>query len=135
VSADDVRELLRARGCPESVVSGGLEGLVGDWQAAVEQAERGWSLGLDDWLNELDGRQLVADVLEVASSHERTRATRRLEALDARMRDAGERVERCLWGERVASAHGWNPADEWWYWTLPRHRGQALRDDLGGTHK
>jgi hypothetical protein len=131
VSDDAVRDLLRARGCPESVVAGGLGGLLEAWAEAVDGAERGWTLGLDDWLNELDARQLLAEALERAAPAERRRAQARLAALDERLRAVTERAPRGLWGERVAAAHGWDETTHWWYWALPRRRGDALSEDLG----
>ena len=62
---DPVGEFLRNRGCPEHVVRGGLRGLVESWEEVVRSVEEGYSLGLDDYLNDMDGRQLIEEVLHV----------------------------------------------------------------------
>jgi hypothetical protein len=74
---DSVREFLSDRGCPDEVVTAGLDGLVSEWERAVVQVESGYPLGLDDYLNDLDGRQLLEDALEVASEIERAAVCRR----------------------------------------------------------
>ena len=66
-----VHEFLLSRGCPDDVVQMGLEGLLGEWERAVAQVESGYPLGLDDYLNDLDGRQLLEESLEVAPDLDR----------------------------------------------------------------
>ncbi len=127
---DPVREFLARRGCPEDVVSGGLQGLVADWERSVQQVEAGYPLGLDDYLNDLDGRQLLEDALDVASDIERVTATSRIQAADARMRSGVRPVDECLWGSRVAAAEGWTPERNWWYFSVPLKPGPLLQEDL-----
>ena len=63
---DPVGEFLRKRGCPEHVVRGGLRGLAESWEEVVRSVEEGYSLGLDDYLNDMDGRQLLDETLAIA---------------------------------------------------------------------
>ena len=58
-----VHVFLLSRGCPDDVVEMGLEGLLLEWERAVAQVESGYPLGLDDYLNDLDGRQLLEESL------------------------------------------------------------------------
>lgn len=127
---DPVRAFLENRGCPEDVVSGGLEGLVAEWERAVQQVETGYPLGLDDYLNDLDGRQLLEDALDVASEIERAATVARVKSADARMRRAVRLVNECLWGARVADQEGWSADRNWWYFGVPMNPGPILRDDL-----
>ena len=113
-AGDSVREFLRARGCPDDVVSGGLEGLVADWERVAQAVEQGDPLDtLDDYLNDMDARAA------------------RLGAADARIRAALIPSGRCLWGEAIAASRGWKPAREWWYFMRPARPGPGLRADLG----
>ena len=57
---DVVRRLLIDRACPEDVVEGGLPGLVDRYEAIVRSVEEGYAFGLDDYLNDMDLRDLVA---------------------------------------------------------------------------
>ncbi len=131
MTADDpVREFLRARGCPDEVVAGGLAGLVGDWERAGAQVEAGYPLGLDDYLNDLDARQLIEECLAVASDAERAKASARVAAADERIRRHVRLIDECLWGSKVAALERWTRERNWWYFAVPKSPGALLRDDL-----
>lgn len=127
---DTVREFLLSRGCPDDVVASGLDGLLDDWERTVRQVESGYPLGLDDYLNDLDGRQLLEDALAVAPKLERTAARVRVEGADARMRREATIIDECLWGNRVADQEGWTVDHNWWYFAVPRKPGNTLREDF-----
>ena len=125
-----VREFLMSRGCPDEVVEAGIEGLLTDWEHTVEQVHDGYPLGLDDYLNDLDGRQLLEEALELLSPGERETVLERLRAVDQRMKLMVTTWNTCLWGDGVAASQGWTPEDEWWYFSVPRSPGPLLREDL-----
>lgn len=127
---ESVRDLLRRRGAADHVVSGGLPGLVESWERTASDVEAGYRLGLDDYLNDMDGRQLLEDAWGAASDLERTRVRGRLEDADRRARAALVPTERCLWGADVARYHGWNAEQQWWYFMRPRAAGAALEEEL-----
>ena len=127
---DPVERFLRERGCPQEVVSAGLDGLVAEWERVVSEVENGYRLGLDDYLNDLDGRQLLDEVLAIAPLERRRAVAGRVEAADERMKRRVRRTPECLWGRRVADSEGWTPDDNWWYFNLPRAPGPLLREDL-----
>ena len=52
--SDPVRDYLQKKGCADHVINGGLAGLVETWEGIVESVAEGYSLGLDDYLNDLD---------------------------------------------------------------------------------
>lgn len=128
--AKDVREFLEARGCPADVVAGGVPGLVEDWERIAGEMADGYTLGLDDYLNDLDVRQLIEEALEHAGDSGRRSIAARLAAADAQVRAVVKPVEECLWGGRVAASEGWSAEVNWWYFSLPRRPGRRLRDDL-----
>ena len=58
---DAVRVFLSERCLADEVVAGGAEGLVSRWEQAGREAEREhYPFGVEDWLNELDGRHCGA---------------------------------------------------------------------------
>lgn len=116
---DPVRDYLRERGCGEHVIEGGLEGLVESWEKTVRQVEEGYSLTLDDYLNDLDGRQLIAEALVVASDQQLASINARLGRADEKMRSLTEPTKVCLWGEEVAEEEGWTADENWWYFARP----------------
>lgn len=118
---DPVRELLRERGSATHVIEGGLPGLLESWENHVRAVEEGYALGLDDYLNDLDVRQLLEDTLAVATAPERKAAIARLQRADEQMQAVVKRTDVCLWGEEVAEEEGWTAKNNWWYFSRPRH--------------
>ncbi|HEX4950970.1 MAG TPA: hypothetical protein VFZ34_30205, partial [Blastocatellia bacterium] len=104
---DPVREYLQERGCGEHLIAGGLAGLVASWEQIVESVAQGYPLGLDDYLNDMDLRQLLADVWPQASAAQQQEFASRVAAADASIRSYLQPAEECLWGEEVAAEEGW----------------------------
>ena len=75
----------------------------------------------DDWLNDVDVRELLhgLDPAELIPYRERLRLA------DARFRAATRAVPECVWGADNAAAHGWTPHRNWWYWRVPAGSDQA----------
>ena len=126
---DAVRDYLRLRGAASHVVAGGLEGLLEAWERTVEQIEVGYPFTLDDYLNDLDTRDLLAGAMEKAPAADAARA--RLAAADIRLRALLVPTDECLWGEGVAEDEGWSRNTHWWYFGRPRNPGPDLAEDLG----
>ena len=128
---DPVRRYLEARRAAAHVVAGGLDGLVRGWADAVEAVADGYPLNtLDDYLNDLDGRQILADALAVAPREDAERLRPRIAAADARFRSLVVATARPLWGERAATAHVWTAEGSWWYWSRPRRAGAELDREI-----
>lgn len=117
---DSVREWLRERGCPERVIEGGLAGLVSGWERTVESVVLGYKLGMDDYLNDMDGRELLHGALARASASVRGRYRSRVEAADRKIQALLLPPGKCLWGAKAARDQGWTPAANWWYFRLPQ---------------
>jgi len=122
--AGPLEEFLREEGASEAVVQGGLEVLLAGWERTVAAVESGYPGDYEDYLGDLDGRQLLAQALERVSKVQVAAVSERLRALDDRMRAATTPVARCLWGMIVADEEGWSPDDNWWYFGRPL-RGPA----------
>src|SRR6516165_9992933 len=109
VRDDAVREFLESRGCPEHVVEGGLDGLIEQWENAIEDVEQIYPLGLDDYLDDMDGRELIEGAMEVAPPEVRRKLAARLKQADERMKEHLVPAGRCLWGSDMAEQHDWTP--------------------------
>ena len=130
VREDPVREFLEARGAPEHIVEGGLDGLLEQWENAVDDVEETYPLGLDDYLDDMDGRELIEGAMEVATPETRRANLKRLQKADARMKDLLVAAGRCLGGSDMAEQHDWTPQKNWWYFMAPREPGPELKEDL-----
>lgn len=129
---DPVREYLRQRGASYSVIANGLRGLVDNWERVVAEVEAGYDRPLDDYLNDLDARQLLANALEIAPEEVREAYLERIASADGRIRGATKPSARCLWGQIVADEEGWKPERNWWYFLLPTAPGPKLAAELAG---
>ena len=119
---DPVTRYLAERGVSTKVRGSGLRGIVANWRAIASHAER-YDLTLDDWLNDLDLRDIIAGAISVAPERERQAVQSILDGADDRFRRATVEAPRPL----VADA---DRAVQWWYLRYPAHPGASMRDDL-----
>lgn len=127
---DPVREYLRKSGASYGVVAQGLRGLVDNWERVVGQVLEGYNLTLDDYLNDMDSRQLLANALELAPEEVRDAFLPRVRDADMKLRLNLVPAGRCLWGGIVAGEEGWTEEDNWWYFERPRNPGPELLREL-----
>ena len=126
MSDDQIRRFLRGRGVADHVVDAGLDGLVGAWERVVATVEGGYPLGIDDYLNDLDIRQIIEVVVSTMPTSDGPLIDR-LRAADARMRAATVPAPRCVWGDPAASL---SDRRNWWYFVIPPNPGEELADGL-----
>ena len=55
----EIQNYLRDNGYPEHIVRDGRAGLVTQWRDFVEQVEKGYAFGLEDYRNDLDIRAII----------------------------------------------------------------------------
>ena len=109
----ELQAYLRDNGYPEHIVRAGRAGLIRRWREFVEQVERGYKLGLEDYRNDLDLRA----ILRLAGADEDPEVS----ALD-------RRFQALLTGRgRVWESA---PGDPFWDFGYPRNAGEELRDGL-----
>jgi len=133
--SDPVREYLRNKGCAQHVVKGGLEKLVEAWESTVASIIRGYEFGLDDYLNDLDGRQLISELMEIADAPSRLKYGERVRRVDERVRTILRPTGECLWGKAAAARHGWTVEKNWWYFSVPQTAGPELLIDLNSDRR
>lgn len=117
-----VRSYLASRGAPEHVVRGGLERLLDRWEATSRELASGYGFDVEDYLNDMDGRQILEDVREQLAAEERADVDARIAEADARARAALAPTGRCIWGDEVAEVRGLDPERNWWYFGVPATR-------------
>lgn len=128
--ADRLAEFLRAEGAPDTVVHGGLAVLLAGWERMVGAVEAGYPGDYEDYLGDLDGRQLLAQALTRVTPEQAEAVAGRLEALDLRMRAATTPVARCVWGAIVAEEEGWTAEENWWYFARPNQGRAELLEEF-----
>ncbi len=108
----EIELYLEDNGYPEHVRRGGSEGLIKRWQTFVEEVERGYRFGLEDYRNDLDLRGII-----------------HLVELDERVHEMDERFQKML------TAHNkrvWESSGDHLFWDFgyPRNATGDLRADL-----
>lgn len=129
VDHDPVHTYLISRGCAPLLVRRGLAGLLDQWTAIVTAAERERDQSLDEWLNDMDLRDILAGALAAAAPRERWTAALRLDDADQRFHSLTVPCP-CLWGDAIAHTNSWRPEWQWWYFRRPTHPGPQLKEDL-----
>jgi hypothetical protein len=112
-------------------VSPPLADRVAAWERIVAQVERGYRLGLDDWLNDMDLRHAIAAAIAGAAGSVDKAAAARLSAADRRFRRATVDAGKCLWGATAARREGWHADRQWWYFRRPRSGNAELEREIG----
>lgn len=115
---DPVRDRLKELGASEHIVSGGLDGLVKKWESIVESISTGYKWDLDEYLNDIDVRQLLEDVITRIADVSPV-LLERINAADELMRRS-TKASKCIWGEQAAHKEGWTPEKNWWYFVVPK---------------
>jgi hypothetical protein len=109
-----------------------LEDRLKRWEKFVQDVEiKGYhDMTLDDWLNDVDLRQLIHLALPLASRAERQAFEQRLTVADVRFRHATVENRKCLWGSKLAKAEKWKPKTHWWWWRAPKLTDAALQAEI-----
>ena len=110
---EQIQAYLRENGYPEHIVREGRAGLLRRWREFVEQVERGYPLGLEDYRNDLDVRAIIA----LAGAE------------DDAVRALDQRFEKMLTARTVRV---WESAagDPFWDFGYPKNAGEDLLEDL-----
>ena len=116
---DPVKEYCRKRGYADHVVRGGMTYLVESWEQTVESVARGEVQFQDDYLNDMDGRQIPDEVLAVVTDEQKTQFGQRIAKADQRFLAAVIPTTECLWGDQNAKKHGLTRENQWWYFNRP----------------
>jgi hypothetical protein len=109
---DAMAAYLRENGYPEHVVRAGRAGLIERWCKFVEEVERGYKLGLEDYRNDLDLRGII-----------------RMIGLDEEVQDLDRRFEAMLTNR---NRRVWESAaaDPFWDFGYPNNAGPRLLEDI-----
>jgi hypothetical protein len=108
-----VHEYLVENGYPEHVVREGRAGLIRKWREFVEQVERGYPFGLEDYRNDLD----IRAILLVAGAEDDE-----VFALDERLKKLLIAPDKRVWESA--------PGEPFWDFGYPNNAGPDLLEDL-----
>jgi hypothetical protein len=111
-------------------VASGYRGLVEHWERVVQRILSGEDENLEDYLNDMDSRQLLENARELVPPEIGEAFAARVHDADSRLRVNLVSAGGCLWGAIVAADRGWREDRHWWYFERPRNAGPILQRDL-----
>jgi len=117
--SDPTQSYLRSRKSPPDIIAGGLPGLIDRWAYTVSQITTCYPLTFDDYLNDMDIRQLIEETLPHATIRAHKQATSKLYTLDTQAQLHLTPTKTCLWGTQTAIKNNWTPEHHWWYYNRP----------------
>lgn len=125
---DPVRRYLKSRGVSSELIEGGLEAAIDRWDV-ISRTAKTYDFTLDDWLNDMDLRDIIAGAMGVAEAAERKAVSERLEKADNRLREATVQTG-SIWGAAMSGDMAPDPKKAWWYFRRPMDPGETMQEDL-----
>ena len=105
--------------------------LIDQWIAFTTDLDKtGYNFDLDNWLNDVDVRQLIEEALPMFSREEMGDHSLKLDGADKSFMEATKDFKRCVWSSRTAKVENWTAAKNWWYFRTPRRSNGQLEDEL-----
>ena len=95
----------------------------------VQEVVGGYTASFDEYLNDIDGRSIIDELLPLADATERAMVEASLPALDGSFIKATLPTSSCIWGEDVAQEHKYQPGRDWWYYRIPSNLDRAEDSD------
>ena len=126
---DAVAQYLATRGVAIHLRNKRLSDIIAQWDGIARSATR-YDLTLDDWLNDVDLRDIIAGALEVASEREQRDVRDALGRADEVFKGATTETKQSMWGYAVAKGDKHDRLRQWWYFRRPVHPGKTMRADL-----
>jgi hypothetical protein len=111
---------------------GELRELIDQWAAfAADLTQKNYTFDLDNWLNDVDVRQLILEALPMFSREEMGDHALKLDDADKVFMAATRPFKRCVWGSGTAKKENWTAEKNWWYFRSPLRSNDQLEDELG----
>ena len=108
-----------------------LQELIDQWAGFARDLERqGYTFDLDNWLNDVDVRELILEALPMFSREEMGDHALKLDAADRAFMASTRDFKRCVWGGGIARKEHWNAQKNWWYFRTPARSNAQLEDEL-----
>jgi len=108
-----------------------LRDLIDQWVTFVSDLDKqGYSFDLDNWLNDVDVRELILEAQPMFSREEVGDHALKLDEADKIFMAATRPFKRCVWGGGTAKKEKWTAEKNWWYFRTPLQSNAQLEDEL-----
>ena len=110
---------------------GELRDLIEQWASfATDLARKNYTFDLDNWLNDVDVRELILEALPMFSREDMCDHALKLDNADKTFMAATKPFKRCVWGSGTAKKEKWTAEKNWWYFRTPLRSNAQLEDEL-----
>ena len=116
---DPIREYCVQKGYAQHVIEGGLDYLITSWEKTSRKTATGYSLGFDNFLNDVDGRRILEEVLSVAPEAQKQATESRLKQADESFLESTVESSGCIWGRANEEKRGFSRDKDWYYYRVP----------------
>ena len=96
-----------------------LRELIDQWAEFTADLANGYSFDRDNWLNDVDVRELILEALPMFGREEMGELALKLEQADRAFMTATREFKKCVWGKGTARKERWTPQKNWWYFRTP----------------
>jgi hypothetical protein len=107
-----------------------LRELIDQWAEFTGDLDKGYTFDLDNWLNDVDVRELILEALPMFSREEMGEHALKLDQADAAFRASTRDFKKCVWGKGTARKERWTAEKNWWYFRTPLSSNAQLEDEL-----
>src|SRR5687768_7290082 len=108
-----------------------IRDLIDQWATFVgDLARQDYTFDLDNWLNDVDVRELILEALPMFSREEMGDHALKLDEADKAFMAATRAFKRCVWGAGTAKKERWTADKNWWYFRTPLRSNSQLEDEL-----
>ena len=112
---DEIKAILANKA--DFVQQNGLNYLIPNWQSFAEYYADTEDM-IDEWLNDLDTRRIIDEILEVLPENERTKIEQNLKLIDDKVIAKTFEVNECVWGDKVERLYNYNRNKHWYYYRM-----------------
>ena len=108
-----------------------LRELIDQWATFTADLERqDYNFDLDNWLNDVDVRELILEALPMFSREEMGDHALKLDEADKAFQAGTREFKKCVWGGGTAKKEKWTAQKNWWYFRTPLRSNAQLEDEL-----
>ena len=118
---DPIREYCRRKKYSNMVIYGTFDYLLKGWEITVNSIVSGkYHSSFDEYLNDMDGRYILEELIEVADNTLPAGIKEQMWKLDCDIRKSSQPSSVCIWGTENSLKYGYSPQKHWYYFMLPK---------------
>lgn len=76
---------------------------------------------IDEWLNELDGRRIIDEILIILSDSDRIKITEIVKEIDSKFIEQTFEINECAWNEKVEKENEYDRQKNWYYYRITQN--------------